>query len=586
MSEYDDENRLKQCLEECIGTVQKITDRLQEQGRGQEDASDDAPLTNTALDVNVHTFTVDSREETLMYELKTNLESVLDERLPRLSKHCRRYLLDLLRQNEYEYDHEKRQFSRSFNLGTIDIFKRDLQCVSDSIAGFRAAWDGKQAAVDKFLNEHPTIKDKSGLWGTTLLYSAARNNHVKLVEYLLRRAKCSVNAQNQQHIVRALSGATGVSHEDYDTNPVAGSTALHGACYQGHLNVVKYLIEHGANYFLQNHSNETPIDNASGRPEILQYFRDFLIFGYSSKSTSLPDRPIVEGGDTRQVDCFWEYKPATDAKWYSFSALECEELQNSLQINPDQEFKREIHLKVRRGTYSISLMKFLRSGKEADYTQKIAWVRCRGSSILNFDCCALWQIMFITHPYGKPEPTLNMMNFPTIDNSRFVVYLNSWYFCGARINAQLDRTMNNRRKEMNIEIPYTKTDKLTINLETFAFTNQDKTITGYIRWIPRMISNNLRHKDKIIDIDQYETLANFDPIPLTTTRLKQVSSNMDTGSVEYEGGDEVNESDDLVDAVSIDENDRPVDTSDRVYCFSIAIVLTHYLSLLECRNTR
>ena len=568
MSEYDDENRLKQCLEECICTVQKTTDRLQEQGQRQEDASSDAPLTNPALDVNVHTFTVDSREEALMNELKTNLENVLEERLPRLSKHCRRYLLDLLHQNEY--DSEKRQFARSFNLGIIDTFKRDLQCVWDSINGFRAAWDGNQAAVDKFITANPTIKDKSGLWGTTLLYSAAKNNHLKLVEYLLRRAKCSVNAQNQQHIIRALPGATGVSHEDYDASPVAGSTALHGACYNGHLDVVKYLVEHGANYFLQNHSDETPINNASGQPQILQYFRDFLIFGYSLKSTGLPDRPIGEGSDARKVDCFWEYKPSADTKWYSFSPKECEELQKSLQINPDQEFKREIRLELDKGTYRVSMMKFLRSGREGDYTQKIAWVRCRGSSILNFDCCAIWQIMFITHPHGKPEPTLNMMNLPTIDNSRFVIYLQSWYFCGARINAQFDRTMNNRRKEINIEIPYTKTDRLTINLETFAFTNRDKTITGYIRWIPRMISNNPRDKDKIIDIDQYETLANIDPIPLTTTRLKQVSSNMDTGFMmdeEGEGGDEVNDADDFFDSLSIDGNDRHVDTSDKVYCF-------------------
>jgi hypothetical protein len=590
MTDYEAENRLKQCLEACISTVQNISDQLKQQGRTQQDASEDAPFTNSALDVNIHTFTVDPAEQALMNELKTNLEGVLEEYLPRLSKHCRRYLLDLL--HESEYDYEKHEFARSFNIGAIDPLKRDLQCMSASIDAFRAAWEGRQTDVEAFIRTYPTVKDKSGLWGTTLLYSAARNDRLKLVDYLIKRAKCSVNVQNQQHIIRALPNAT-TPHDDYDPNPVAGSTALHGACYHGHINVVKYLIEHGADYFIKNHSNETPIANAVGRPEILQYFRDFLILGYSSKSTTLPDQSILEESDKRKVDCFGEYKPCADPKWYQFSPHESEELQKSLQIIPDQEFKREIHLHVRSGIYSVSMMKFLRSGKEMDYTQKLAWVRCRGSSILNFDCCALWQIMFTTHPSGKSESTLKMMNIPTIDDSRFAIHLHSWYFCGARINAQLDRTMNYRRKETNIQIPYINSDILTFNLETFSFTNRDKTVTGYIRWIPRMISNNPRHKDRIIDVDQYETLANIDPIPLTTARLKQVSGSIDTASMGgdegEEGGDGINEDDDSsFDTLSTDGNDPNIDTSDKVQHFFNEIHLCHYPSLcffVDSRNT-
>ena len=120
---------------------------------------------------------------------------------------------------------------------------------------FQAAWDGDQSAVEAFIKKYPTIKDKSGVWGTTLLYSAARNNRLQLVDYLLKRAKCSVNAQNQQHIMRALPNGT-ISDESFDPNPTAGSTALHGACYNGHLDVVKLLIERGADYFLTNHSDE------------------------------------------------------------------------------------------------------------------------------------------------------------------------------------------------------------------------------------------------------------------------------------------------------------------------------------------
>jgi hypothetical protein len=179
MTDYEAENRLKQCLEACISTVQNITDRLKQQGRTQQDASEDAPFTNTALDVNIHTFTVDPAEQALMNELKSNLEGVLEEYLPRLSKHCRRYLLDLL--HESEYDYEKHEFARSFNIGAIDPLKRDLQCLSASIDAFRAAWEGRQTDVEAFIRTYPTVKDKSGLWGTTLLYSAARNDRVKLV---------------------------------------------------------------------------------------------------------------------------------------------------------------------------------------------------------------------------------------------------------------------------------------------------------------------------------------------------------------------------------------------------------------------
>jgi hypothetical protein len=262
MAGTEQENQLKRCLEECIDTVKDITQRLKLQGRSQENTSADAPFTNTALDVNIHSFTLDAGEETLMSELKTNLEGVLNDRVPHLSKPCRRYLLDFLHQIDYNY--EKRQFTTPFNLGLIDSFTRDLQRVLASIKGFQAAWDGDQPAVEEFIQKYPDSKDKFGLWGTSLLYSAARNNHLKLVDYLIRRAKCSVNVQNQQHILRALPGVA-VSHDDYDSNPVAGSTALHGACFHAHLKVVKFLLERGADYFITNHSDETPIDNATSR---------------------------------------------------------------------------------------------------------------------------------------------------------------------------------------------------------------------------------------------------------------------------------------------------------------------------------
>jgi hypothetical protein len=356
--------------------------------------------------------------------------------------------------------------------------------------------------------------------------------------------------------MRALPTGT-ITDENFDANPTAGSTALHGACFNGHLDVVKLLIERGADYFITNHSHETPIMNASFQPDILKYFRDFLILGYSSKSTELPNTPILEEGNEQIVDCVWEYKPSADQKWFSFTDFESTELQQSLKVKSDQEFKREIHLKVRSGVYSISMMKFLRSGRDLDHTQNLAWVRCRGSSILNFDCYALWQIMFITYPTGISNSTLQMINIPTVYDSRFQIHLHSWYFCDARTNNQLDLTIKYRRKSIDLEIPFITNDKITFNLQTFSFSNRQNTINGFIRWIPKMISNNSRHNDKIIAVDQYETLTNIDPIPLTTSRLKQVSNAIDTTTI---GNDEEIEGDDIN-----DYDDSIIDLSDKVY---------------------
>jgi HrpA-like RNA helicase len=549
------ENKLKQCLEECITVVERIITKLNLQGPPQLTAAD------PALDVNIHTFTLDTGEETLMCELKVNLENVLTDRLPMLSKYCRKYLLDFLYQINYDY--EKRKFTSSFNRGIIDSFLRDLQSRLASINAFQAAWDGNIPAVKEFIKKYPTVKDQSGLWGTTLLYSAARNNHLKLVEYLLKEAKCSVNAQNQQHIMRALPSA-GITDDQYDVNPTAGSTALHGACFKGHLQVVKFLIEQGADCFIVNHSHETPITNAHSHPDILQYFRDILIVDYSSQSTTLPEKPIVDEDNQKMTDCVWEYKPCADQQWFRFSGAESKKLQEALKIKPNQEFELEIYLTLPQGIYSVSMMKFLLEGKDLNYTQQLAWVRCRGSSILNFNCYPLWQIMFTTYPKGLSDSTLQMLNIPTIYDSKFQIHLHSWYFCDARTNNQLEQTMNYHRKFIDLTIPFISDgDSIKFDLQNFSFSNQANTIKGYIRWIPKMISNNAIHKDKIIGVDQYGTLANMNIIPLTTTRLKQVSElNTLFSEVKEELEDNINGDDD--DDSSIINSDPTIDTSDKL----------------------
>ncbi|CAF4084256.1 unnamed protein product [Rotaria sordida] len=481
-----------------------------------------------ALDTNIYTFTLDAQEEALMEEMKIELEDVLRQNVPRLSTLCRTYLLDFLYQHSYDYD--SREFTNPFNGGILKAFVNDTQQMLASLKAFQAAFNGSEGDVKDFLKRFPTMKDRPGLWGTTLLYSAARNNHTNLVRFLVTNARCSVNAQNQQHIKRALSKSV-KDDPDFVPNPSAGSTALHGACFAGHLDIVKFLFQHGADCFLKNHADETPIDNGRTKPNIIKYFTENLILSYSIKTKELPYLPIREEDEDYVVDCFWEYKPFKEQKWFPFSESESDTLQGSLIVKPEQKFKREIHLRVRGGTYAVSLIQFLRSGKEAGSTQKIAWVRCRGSSILNFNCYCLWQIMFTKYPKAETEPSLTMLTIPTAYDSNFKVHLDSWYFCDAKTNAQLDHTMKYRRKYIRLVLSRVCHDELLFDLQTFSFTNENGSVTGSIRWIPKMISNNSRNKNKIIGIDNFQTLANLDPIPLTTARLRQVLQKDDRISI-------------------------------------------------------
>jgi len=194
---------------------------------------------------------------------------------------------------------------------------------------------------------------------------------------------------------------------------------------------------------------------------------------------------------------------------------------------PSEEFQHQVYLKVRQGLYSVSMIEFLRSGKhEQDPQKNVAWIRCRGSSVLNFDCYSIWQIMLIQHQKvdknTETTPSLKIQHFPTMFDGRFKLQLNTWYSCNVKISSLLDDSMNYRRKVISIDIPFVG-DELKFNLQTFQFSNNEKTILGYVRWIPKLISNTENHDKKIVNIDNYQPMVNIQPIPLTTKRWKEVS---------------------------------------------------------------
>ncbi|CAF4281431.1 unnamed protein product, partial [Adineta steineri] len=207
----------------------------------------------------------------------------------------------------------------------LDSFLQDLQGRLQSLDVFHAAWGGNQLIVEEFIEDYPQLTDKTGLYETTLLYSAARNNHFDLVKYLIEEAECSVNARNEEYVRKDQVVTT--------KRATINSVALHAACFQGHLDIVTYLISHGGDYYILNNANETPVQNGQRTSNIREFFKDFLIFGYSTNLSYLPKKTIlyeIEGRTDLIVDCIWEYKPIAMEQWIAFPPDISDQLQQSL----------------------------------------------------------------------------------------------------------------------------------------------------------------------------------------------------------------------------------------------------------------
>lgn len=193
------------------------------------------------------------------------MTNILQNYLPYLSSMYRNYMLIFL--HEYDYDSEKRKFKDCLSINILPSFYHGLQSMLASIDAFQAAWDGNLSFVQEFLMKYPMLTDKPGLWGRTLLYSAAKNGHISIVKYLIETQKCSVNVQNEQHLEQSLL-STKIIASDYDVKSKAASTALHRACFNGYLEIVQYLVEHGADYFIKNQALKTPLMNIGSHDEI------------------------------------------------------------------------------------------------------------------------------------------------------------------------------------------------------------------------------------------------------------------------------------------------------------------------------
>ncbi|CAF4416820.1 unnamed protein product [Rotaria sp. Silwood2] len=418
-----------------------------------------------------------------------------------------------------------------------------------SIDAFAAAFHGRLLSVKKFLHDYPEWKDKSGLWQTTLLYSAARADRLEMIQYLIEEAHCAINAQNQRR--------------DDEITEAGSSTALHNACSNGHLTIAKYLVEHGADYFIRNQVGETPIMAGDHHAHIKQYFQDYLLIKYSMDvPPNLPDRKFSDDARRPMADGWWEYKPIRDPKWYKFSKIAADELQKTLL--PSKEFQQQVYLSLGDNyLYFVSTVDFFRSGNYAEDPEgKVAWIRSRASSIFNFDCHALWQIMLLKHPNASASsdatPPMKVESIPETSDRTFPLQLNTWYRCNTKTNRLFEDAMDMRRKIIRTHIDMFG-ENLEINFETYDLTNQDKTIVGYLRWLPQLISDTERKKHRIVEIDNYQPMTNLVPVPLSTKHLRDVVAKGANDSGEYFSADD---EDDDGDDSGIAETAGTKDTDD------------------------
>ncbi|CAF2056691.1 unnamed protein product [Rotaria magnacalcarata] len=520
MTTIEDYTHCRQILQNAVELVQQ-TSTIGAEG-------DNAPL-----NIDINNFSCSTADDVTMEKLTRSIGNLFRDCLVLLSENYQEYMFNFL--FEYQYDKNDKQFKENLTIGNLPAFLNDLEAIRDSFDAFNAAWDGELPLVKQFLTKYPRYKDRFGPWGTTFLYSAAKNGHIKLVIYLITDVGCSVNAQNQQHFERALLTEF-ITAADFKVSPKAGSTALHGACFAGHLNVVKYLVEHGASYFIRNQAEETPLDNVELNSHITEYFKTIINAGYSKQRQHLPQTPISHGNNQPGEDCIWEYKQLLTDNWVAFNGNESKQLSESLVVKPGKQFQQDVHLSVDSADYSVSTSKFLSCQRCTDQNANLAWVRCRGSSILNFDCYALWQIAFTKHPKFDSNNTMDLEFFdlPTTDDVEFQAQLNAWYNCDAKTNSLLDEAINKWGRWANIHVDYVTDEELMFDLLQFSFQNKDNNISGFIRWIPKLISISKTNRNHVTNIDNFQLSSNSELIPLTTLLLKSVLQTATTNIVQEE----------------------------------------------------
>ncbi|CAF3945545.1 unnamed protein product [Rotaria sordida] len=226
---------------------------------------------------------------------------------------------------------------------------------------YEIAWNEDLSLVKEFITNYANFKDKLGLSGTTLLYLASIIKHMYVVKYLVETANYSINVQNGQDLEKSLLTLTSISLKNTDFNLSAASSALRGTCFNGYLNV-----KHSVDYSIKNQTDETPMMNEQYHAHITEFFRNLIVSEYSTNLNIFREKKQCI------VDCILKYKSFHDNIWYSFSAIESNELHQSLIVKSDEQFQYEILLKVFTGVCTVSTVEFLRSGRNSNPENNVA----------------------------------------------------------------------------------------------------------------------------------------------------------------------------------------------------------------------
>ncbi|CAF1054960.1 unnamed protein product [Didymodactylos carnosus] len=332
--------------------------------------------------------------------------------------------------------------------------------------------------------------------------TAANNACFATDKYLIEVAKCAINSQNRR-----------TESNDCFLDSISRSTVLHVAASIGDKDLVAYLVEHGADIYIKNQAGETPFMLDMIHSPINHYFQDYLLCGYSNREnfSDLPLMPVAKE-NRPQHDCIWEYRAIdfnanNDPPWHPFPPQESSELLRHLYCTSRMNIS--FYLTSPLGLYYIDLEKLLCirvSVVDTNYPNT-AWIRCRGSSILNCNCYCVWQILLLKHDEidsrEQMMPSLEFEQLPRIFQKERNLRLNSWYYCDAKTNSVLDTSMNDRRESISISVPFTGKD-LIFDLFDFTFYNTSFSICGYIRWLqePSVITDGMLTEislDKILD---------------------------------------------------------------------------------------
>ncbi|CAF3699328.1 unnamed protein product [Rotaria sp. Silwood1] len=486
------------------------------------------------------------------------------------------YFLDFL----YNFHFIDDRFTETFTVNLLSTFEQSLTVFIQSIEAYLGAQSGDITVVKKFLAEDPSSKNRPLLNGHTLLYAATMNNCFEMIKYLIEEAKCSVNALNQNDV-----------STDMDT-------PLHVACSNGYLDIVRYLLGQGANCYIENKKKETATIIAKSSSSLYDVFCNHLVLDYTGKESGKIDLPTMTIANELSLtnydkssaknNCVWEFKPLHQQHWQVFMEKESNELSTNLRDKSDMH----IDLDIQGQIYTISMMKFLKEVNSQNLNENQAWIRCRGSNIYNFDVISLWQMMLIMHPSITnkihQEPQLKTITVPSIfDRNQFAYHLNSWYNADEIISKSIDEAINQRLRYLTINTRLL--GRIIFNLELFSFTNESKTIQGYLRWLPKFVNFDMKAK-RMTPVDNFQAidLQNNPPIPLRNKLLREFSAIHDQTTESSKISDENNDSsqsDDVMPDVTDHFNDNETEEKkEYIEDVSLLSVQTEVDTKFQCNS--